>query len=602
MLLFVPRVLAEAPNQTIIQTEYLDTYFLNYTKDVEVSREITLTNQTAELYVSEYQLTFSSANRLQNLAILEDGVSSVFEKSQNGSLLNVRIKLAKPAIGKGAKKTILVNYRLENYLNRSGVSSELFIPLSQPSTKENLVGYRVVVQTPTDYPELGISKPRLSASTPPHYEWNDLLNFPGKALYISFSKRAFYKIRLNYVLTNRSLYPQRQSIPLVPDGIYQKIYLEELYPLPESVSLDADSNYLATYIVPANGTQKVIYSGYVELFTTPREAVRHFYASQLNSETLSRYLTQESYWDLSNAILNDSEIQALTGSLAIYDYIINKLSYNTARINQDLTRMGAAWIYQNPEQAVCMEYSDLFIALSREKGLPAREVVGYAITNNESLLPASFLGDVFHAWPERYDGARQTWLPLDPTWADTSGIDYYSSFDLSHISLVYHGKDPRFPLPPGVYKTNPESQDILVQGVASLPAEKQRLQVLSPEKISFRLNREGSLPLTLFSETNHFLYNLKLTLKDERTKTVVAEQTLAVIVPLSEQQIIFNLPKNQLQKSGSGSYLLLANNQKLAKINYALKTEIHYYLEKFRYLIIAISLILLIYFLVRWRF
>lgn len=598
----VPQVLAQTSNQTIIQTEYLDTYSLGYTNDVHVSREIKLTNQTAELYVSEYELTFTSADRLTDLVVLEEGVPAVFEKNQSGEALKIRIKLSKPAIGKGASKVFRVDYQLKDYLNRSGVSSELFIPLSRPSSKESLVGYRVVVKTPVDFPDLGISKPRVTVVDGQTYEWGNLLDFEKKALYISFSKRAYYKVRLNYVLTNRSLYPRQQTIPLVPDGTFQKMYLEELYPQPESVSLDADSNYLATYTVPANSTQKVLFSGYVELFTSPREAVRRYFLNQLTEDSLSRYLTQESYWHLESTTLTDPEISQLSGGLAIYDYVVNKLEYDTGRINQELTRMGAEWIYRNPTQAVCMEYTDLFIALSREKGIPAREVVGYAITNNQSLLPSSFLGDVLHAWPEHYDRARQTWMPIDPTWADTSGIEYYSSFDLSHISLVYHGKDPNFPLPPGVYKSDPQSQDVLVQGVATLPKQVNTLNAQAPEKSSFRINREGNLPVVLESAANHYLYETELILQDRRTRKIVSRQSLSVIVPLSNRKINLSLPKSEMQRAGSGTYVLLANNQELLTVDYTIKTEINYYFDKFRYALAAIGFIILTYFFVKWRF
>ena len=596
------KVLAQATSQSIIQTEYLDTYTLDYTQSVAVSREITLTNQTAELYVSEYELTFTNANRLADLVVFEGENPAAFEKVQEGEVLRVRIKLAKPAIGLGAKISFRVEYRLINYLNRSGVSSELFVPLSSPSGKENLVGYRVVVKTPADFPALGISKPRVSVVNSQTYEWSDLLNFDKKALYISFSKRAYYKVRLNYVLTNRSLYPRQLTVPLVPDGTYQKMYLEELYPQPDKVSLDADANFLATYTVPANSVQKILFSGYVELFSTPRESVRRYWLKELNEEALARYLTQESFWHLETATLKDPAVEVLSNSLKIYEYVIDKLDYDTARINQDLKRMGAEWIYHNPDQAVCMEYTDLFIALSREKGFPSREVVGYAITDNQSLLPSSFLGDVLHAWPEHYDRARQTWMPIDPTWADTSGIDYYSSFDLSHLSLVYHGKDPNYPLPPGVYKTDPQSQDVLVQGVSALPKATNSLSVETPLKISFRKNREGTFPIALESQSNHFLYEIKLTLKDSQNQEVLSSQLLSVIAPLSRREIILKIPKNKLRQAGTGTYILFANKQKLKAIDYTVRNEIGYYFEKYRLALFGLGFVLLVYFLVKWRF
>jgi tetratricopeptide (TPR) repeat protein len=88
------------------------------------------------------------------------------------------------------------------------------------------------------------------------------------------------------------------------------------------------------------------------------------------------------------------------------------------------------WIYKNLEwkkvddadaaqtlatrQADCLEFSELFIAMSRSLGLPARLVTGLAYSGS------SFGG---HAWVEVYAGQ---WIELDPTW----GTDFV---DATHI-------------------------------------------------------------------------------------------------------------------------------------------------------------------------
>ncbi len=65
-------------------------------------------------------------------------------------------------------------------------------------------------------------------------------------------------------------------------------------------------------------------------------------------------------------------------------------------------------------QADCLEFSELFIAMSRSLGLPARLVTGLAYSGG------SFGG---HAWVEVYAGE---WIELDPTW----GTDFV---DATHI-------------------------------------------------------------------------------------------------------------------------------------------------------------------------
>ncbi|GAI19887.1 unnamed protein product, partial [marine sediment metagenome] len=65
--------------------------------------------------------------------------------------------------------------------------------------------------------------------------------------------------------------------------------------------------------------------------------------------------------------------------------------------------MGALKALNSKNPVVCMEFTDLFIALCRAAGIPVREVNGYAHTNNPKLRPLSLTLDVLHAWPEYYD-------------------------------------------------------------------------------------------------------------------------------------------------------------------------------------------------------
>ena len=89
-----------------------------------------------------------------------------------------------------------------------------------------------------------------------------------------------------------------------------------------------------------------------------------------------------------------------------------------------------------------MEFTDLFIAIAREKGIYSREIQGYGFSLDQKLQPLSLSSDILHAWPEYYDTKTESWIAVDPTWENTSGINYFSSFDLNHIVFVIHGKKP----------------------------------------------------------------------------------------------------------------------------------------------------------------
>ena len=122
--------------------------------------------------------------------------------------------------------------------------------------------------------------------------------------------------------------------------------------------------------------------------------------------------------------------------------------YDFGRINSGLGRYGAANALDNPASALCTEFSDIFIALSRAAGVPARLIEGYAYTANASLRPLG-LKNILHAWPEYYDQEQNLWRPVDPTWGNTTGgVDFFNQTDLNHFALVILGRDSQSPLPP----------------------------------------------------------------------------------------------------------------------------------------------------------
>ena len=106
----------------------------------------------------------------------------------------------------------------------------------------------------------------------------------------------------------------------------------------------------------------------------------------------------------------------------IQDYVVNNMDYYI-----DDNSMGALYAVEN-KSGQCTEYADLFVAICRAKGLPARVVVGYVDTTEAPLNPR-------HAWAEVYL-QRYGWVPFDPTWAD---VQYKSAkqFHYMHSAYLY---------------------------------------------------------------------------------------------------------------------------------------------------------------------
>ncbi len=83
-----------------------------------------------------------------------------------------------------------------------------------------------------------------------------------------------------------------------------------------------------------------------------------------------------------------------------FDFVVKKMN----RANYDPKDNGAVWALRK-RKGDCTEFADLFIALCRANGLPARYCEGYVLTNNFDT-PA-------HDWAEVYS-EKYGWIPFDP--------------------------------------------------------------------------------------------------------------------------------------------------------------------------------------------
>ena len=193
-----------------------------------------------------------------------------------------------------------------------------------------------------------------------------------------------------------------------------------------------------------------------------------------------------------------------------------------------------------------MEFTDLFIALARAAGIPAREINGYAYTENPELQPLSLVADVLHSWPEYWDSSQKVWRPVDPTWEDTTGgIDYFDKFDLSHVTFVIHGKNTNYPYPAGSYK-NPQSlqKDVLAQfGV--LPDLK--VSQINTEVVTNGIDKPFSplkRTIKVYNSGPVAYYNVPVNINTRNALATPSSSVLPFLAPFSwtTQELEYKLP------------------------------------------------------------
>jgi len=196
---------------------------------------------------------------------------------------------------------------------------------------------------------------------------------------------------------------------------------------------------------------------------------------------------------------------------------------------------------ENPKNAICMEYTDLFIALARSAGIPAREINGFAYTENPQIQPLSMVSDVLHSWPEYWNSQIKSWVPIDPTWASTTGgIDYFDKLDLRHFTFVIHGKDPNKPYPPGSYKLGSNPQKDVFVNFGQLPSEKiSKLKIESSLSKSF-LFTSSKINITIKNPGPVALYNLNpMVYFDSK---LFDKSTIEVIPPYGDYKMTVPIP------------------------------------------------------------
>jgi hypothetical protein len=183
------------------------------------------------------------------------------------------------------------------------------------------------------------------------------------------------------------------------------------------------------------------------------------------------------------------------------------------------------------------------------------------------------VADILHSWPEYWDDTLQTWVPIDPTWGNTTGgIDYFNKLDLNHIVFAYHGASSTTPYPAGSYKlgANPE-KDVFV-GLSTLPGKstptinlalKENPRV-SFKNLAFTATVKNNGPTALYQQT------LALSADDEP----VSQTSYVVIPPFAVEEVVFKTDSGLFARNApdtikatiAGEEVMLKTNKETAAI------------------------------------
>lgn len=396
-----------------------------------------LQNATDAYYASSYSLQ-TGFNTMTNIIASDNNgsIQPAIKKTTTGNAITLPFNYK--AIGLGSTVHFSFSFDTPDVAKHVGNIWEINIPGIANTT--DFSSFTVHLRVPQSFGTPSYIKPVQIGSSLDFTK--DILGNGGISL--AFGQQQTYGFNLTYHIRNDQLFPVTTEIALPPTTNYQQVAIDSITPKPNNVTLDKDGNWLAQYSLLPSQKMSVVAKGEVITTLTPQKEL-------LSSANRKLYTQPDSYWEQTDQIKQLAT--ELKTPRAIYDYVVGHLHYDFSRVAGAQQRLGAATVLNDPQSAVCLEFTDLFIALSRAAGIPAREIDGYAFTENTQERPLSLLKDVLHAWPEYYDDNLGTWVMVDPTWGNTTkGTDYFDVLDFDHVAFVVKGAKSIYPIPAGGYK------------------------------------------------------------------------------------------------------------------------------------------------------
>lgn len=504
LLVICDLLLTTSPTRAIsaFSTNYTITYDIDEQGIAHVNFDIDQKNNLSAVYATSFSLSLSQTN-LTNIKVKDEFGTIIPEIDRTNNLTNISFNFVGKVVGKDKINQFNVQYDSSDIISRQGSVWEINIPKLEPN--ENTNSQQIILKVPISFGQPAYMDPKPNRVNGNIYYFNSAV-LANKSISAIFGSTQFFKLQLIYHLPNPSIKNLTTQIALPPDTPYQTVLIKKIDPPPNDIALDPDGNWLASYTVNSQSDLQIVADLIIKLSFNPQTTP---------PPDNSLYTRSLKLWDYENSEVTAKAI-GLTTPKAVYDFVASHLQYDFARAtstDSDINRPGAVWALTNPAKAICTEFSDLFIALARKNGIPSRELQGYAISSNDKLKPISLSRDILHAWPEYYDPNRQTWIQVDPTWANTTGgIDYFSKLDLNHLVFVVHGLDATKPLPAGTYKTiGGGSKDVFVS-------------VTDPENFpppSFQINYQNQ-------DRKHLYLNLNNTSGTSGTATIKASDNSIV--------------------------------------------------------------------------
>lgn len=449
------------------------------------------------------------------------------------------------SIGEGKQNVVSMTYKTKGVASRMGDVWNIYI--QGIDTPETTTVYNIVLSIPASMgPKIFVSPApvteKFENGKNTYYFAKE--SFSAKGVTAAFGKYQSLNFRIKYQLENNRILGTVYEVALPPDiQNIQQVRYASIDPKPRKIRLDKDGNALALFWVGPKKRLEITLTGSAKILGRQINPEFGGKLADLPKDLIREYTKKQKYWETDNdeiknfaSSLFDPELNVSQNAKRVYDYITSNLTYDQAAANQSLvTRKGAVAALTQRGSFTCMEFTDLFVAAARAMGIPAREINGYAFTNDNVEKPISISlkgGDTLHAWAEFYD-PFYGWVQIDPTWGTTSGTDYFTKLDTNHFAFVIKGKSSEYPYPAGAYSFSDNEKLVDVDFSGFSNSDEAFNPVLSAAKtINFNPLKllQGYQRYVLNNTSGYFIY-------DVQGKTLAPGQKKAIFLKNGEKNV-----------------------------------------------------------------
>ncbi len=140
--------------------------------------------------------------------------------------------------------------------------------------------------------------------------------------------------------------------------------------------------------------------------------------SEIDKSLQNKYCAAKKYWDVNAVEIQEIVASLVVGIESIRDVLAQIFRFLDKLIfRENLTERRGALNVLHSKYGDCDEFTDLFVTMARQAGIPARRITGLILRPD---------GPVHHAWAEAFS-SKWNWLPFDPA------LGYFAASSKNHI-------------------------------------------------------------------------------------------------------------------------------------------------------------------------